>query len=142
MFDPLFDTSSIQHFHNKNADARREWPADLDAVINREIISEAVSEIKEWSTYSPTALHVFDSVAKQLGLGTVYYKDESARFGLGSFKALGGAYAVLCLLRKEVSRRMTRVVSFEEIHNGAFIELIRGITVATATDGNHGRSVA
>ena len=56
----------------------------------------------------------------------VYYKDESHRFGLKSFKALGGAYAVAQLVSKE--KKAGRDPS--------------KLTVTTATDGNHGRSVS
>jgi len=52
-------------------------------------------------------------------LNKIFYKDESKRFDLKSFKALGGAYAV------------------EKVSNGN-----KDIVVATATAGNHGRSVA
>ena len=51
-------------------------------------------------------------------------KDEGQRFGLGSFKALGGAYAVGKLMAAERAR------------GGG------DVTVTCATDGNHGRSVA
>ncbi len=53
----------------------------------------------------------------------IHYKDERPRFGLKSFKALGGAYAVA-----RVIARSGRPAS--------------EITVTCATDGNHGRSVA
>jgi len=66
----------------------------------------------------------------------VLYKDEGKRFGLGSFKALGGAYAV----RRLVSERLG--ASMADIRAGQCHEAASAITVTTATDGNHGRSVA
>jgi diaminopropionate ammonia-lyase len=66
----------------------------------------------------------------------VLYKDESNRFGLGSFKALGGAYAVIRLLSGKLG------LSMADIRAGKGRVAARGITVTTATDGNHGRSVA
>ncbi|MFQ5567303.1 MAG: diaminopropionate ammonia-lyase, partial [Paracoccaceae bacterium] len=71
-----------------------------------------------------------------LGLGAVLYKDESGRFGLGSFKALGGAYAVLRLMSDKLGLGMA------DIRAGHGRAAARAITVTTATDGNHGRSVA
>ncbi len=64
-------------------------------------------------------------------------KDESARLGLGSFKALGGGYAVARLAREAASHALQREVGYGERN-----EIISGLTFACATDGNHGRSVA
>jgi len=70
------------------------------------------------------------------------YKDEASRFGLGSFKALGGAYAVAKLLQGLLSQQLERPVSLGELVAGTHRNLTRSITVACASDGNHGRSVA
>ncbi|MCY4502953.1 MAG: diaminopropionate ammonia-lyase, partial [Alphaproteobacteria bacterium] len=55
----------------------------------------AAQEIGQWEGYAPTPLVELDALAGALGLAKVLYKDEGPRFGLGSFKALGGAYAAL-----------------------------------------------
>ena len=86
-------------------------------------LDAAKREILGWPGYRPTPLRGFNALARCSGLGMIFYKDEASRFGLGSFKALGGAYAVLRVLRK---------------HGGA----ASAVTVTCATDGNHGRSVA
>ena len=39
--------------------------------------------------YAPTPLHGAPTLAAELGLGAVLLKDESSRFGLPAFKALG-----------------------------------------------------
>ena len=49
---------------------------------------------------------------------------------------------MLCLLQKELSNTMKKEVTFDEIRSGSLKEFAEKITVATATDGNHGRSVA
>jgi diaminopropionate ammonia-lyase len=82
-------------------------------------IDEAYSSISNWKDYSPTPLIELNKLSKELNLNKIFYKDESKRFDLKSFKALGGAYAV------------------EKITKGN-----KDIVVATATAGNHGRSVA
>ena len=82
-------------------------------------IDEAYSSISSWKGYSPTPLIELNKLSKELNLNKIFYKDESKRFDLKSFKALGGAYAV------------------EKITKGN-----KDIVVATATAGNHGRSVA
>ena len=68
----------------------------LDAAVMR----EAADEITGWTGYTPTPLHDLPEIAARLGVARVVFKDESARFGLGSFKALGGAYAVARLARQ------------------------------------------
>jgi len=73
----------------------------------------------------------------------LWTKDGGSRFGLGSFKALGGAYAVANVLRRRVmdARALTQVSS-RDLLSGAFTDVIGAATVTCATDGNHGRSVA
>jgi diaminopropionate ammonia-lyase len=44
--------------------------------------------------YAPTPLVRLDALAGQLGVGAVWLKDESKRFGLNAFKALGGSWAI------------------------------------------------
>ena len=82
-------------------------------------IDDAYSNISKWESYTPTPLIELNKLSKELNLNKIFYKDESKRFDLKSFKALGGAYAV------------------EKITKGN-----KDIVVATATAGNHGRSVA
>jgi diaminopropionate ammonia-lyase len=82
-------------------------------------IDEAYSGISNWKGYSKTPLLELNKLTKELKLNKIFYKDESKRFDLKSFKALGGAYAV------------------EKVSRGN-----KDIVVATATAGNHGRSVA
>ena len=87
--------------------------------LSKEEIDNAYSSISKWEGYAPTPLISLNKLSKELNLNNIYYKDESKRFNLKSFKALGGAYAV------------------EKVTQGN-----KDIVVATATAGNHGRSVA
>ena len=57
-------------------------------------IDEAVKSITGWNGYRPTPLIKLNKLSKKLKLKEIYYKDESKRFHLKSFKALGGAFAV------------------------------------------------
>jgi diaminopropionate ammonia-lyase len=103
----------------------------------------ARAEIEAWPGYAPTPLVELPDVAKAARVAAVHYKDEGSRFGLGSFKALGGAYAVQKLLTTELARRdVAPNTSAAELESGAHKAATRGITVTCATDGNHGRSVA
>jgi diaminopropionate ammonia-lyase len=89
-----------------------------------------------------TPLHVLPALAGELGLGAIHIKDEGFRLGLGSFKALGGAYAVFRLVLEEASRPLGRPVDVADLNRPEVRAVAAGMTVACATDGNHGRSVA
>jgi diaminopropionate ammonia-lyase len=104
--------------------------------------NQALSEISSWPEYQPTPLISLQGLANFASVQKLWYKDEGARFGLGSFKALGGAYAVLRLLQRRLESLLGRKVSAGELRSGQLAPLVQGITVTTATDGNHGRSVA
>ncbi|SVC00739.1 uncharacterized protein METZ01_LOCUS253593, partial [marine metagenome] len=92
---------------------------DILSVLPKHDIDEAYKIISRWDNYSPTPLISLNKLSEKLKLNKIFYKDESKRFHLKSFKALGGAYAV------------------EKVTKGN-----KEITVSTATAGNHGRSVA
>jgi diaminopropionate ammonia-lyase len=103
----------------------------------------ARAEIESWPGHAPTPLVPLEDVAKAGRVAAVHYKDEGGRFGLGSFKSLGGAYAVAKLLITELSRRgVAAHATTKELEAGAHRDAARAITVTCATDGNHGRSVA
>jgi diaminopropionate ammonia-lyase len=82
------------------------------------------------------------ALAAELGVGALFVKDEGPRLGLGSFKALGGAYAVTRLVLEEASRRLGRDVGAAELQSADVRAVASRMTFACATDGNHGRSVA
>jgi diaminopropionate ammonia-lyase len=103
----------------------------------------AKAEIVTWPGYAPTPLRDLSELAHRAGIGTLRLKDEATRFGLGSFKALGGAYAVGTLLRNELARTgAAPSASMGELEAGSFRTATEQITVTCATDGNHGRAVA
>ncbi len=89
-----------------------------------------------------TPLHALPALADELGLGAIHIKDEGFRLGLGSFKALGGAYAVFRLVLEEASELLGRPVDVADLDRPDVRAVAAGMTVACATDGNHGRSVA
>jgi diaminopropionate ammonia-lyase len=103
----------------------------------------AKEEIASWPGYAPTPLLDLPDVAQAARVASVHYKDEAGRFGLGSFKALGGAYAVARLLIAELAKRgVANAATSAELAEGTHREATQRITVTCATDGNHGRSVA
>ena len=113
----LFDSWSHSKFiSNQKYNFSRE---EILKVLPKSFIDEAYTTISNWEGYKPTPLIDLNKLAKNYNLNNIFYKDESKRFKLKSFKALGGAYAV------------------EKISAGN-----KNIIVSTATAGNHGKSVA
>ena len=103
----------------------------------------ARAEITTWPGYAATPLHDLPAIAAAAGVASVQLKDEATRFGLGSFKALGGAYAVAQVLGAELARRgVADHAGSGDLVAGTWLDTTRDITVTCATDGNHGRSVA
>ena len=102
----------------------------------------AWNTITSWPDHQPTALRSLDAMAAELGIAALHYKDESTRFGLESFKALGGAYAVQLVLQSAISDVVGKAITLEDVAEVRYPEAARSVTVVTATDGNHGRSVA
>jgi len=99
--------------------------------------------ITAWPGHAPTPLLPLADAAAAARVAAVHWKDEGGRFGLGSFKALGGAYAVMKLLQAELARRgVAQAATAAGLEDGTWREATRAITVTCATDGNHGRSVA
>ena len=142
ILDRYFATPPAITAHAGLAAQAGPYPAELAAVLSPDMTARAHDAIRRWPGYAPTPLRRLDRLADALGLGAVLYKDESVRFGLGSFKALGGAYAVLHLLAGRLEAALGHPVGLDEIRDGRYAEAAAAITVATATDGNHGRSVA
>lgn len=89
-----------------------------------------------------TPLVSLQGLAREIGVGAIHIKDEGHRLGLGSFKALGGSYAVIRLVLEEASRQLGRTVDVAESQQPDVAAIARTMTFACATDGNHGRSVA
>ncbi len=83
------------------------------------LLVNSYRDISKWKGYAATPLLQLNKLNQKLRIKNIFYKDESKRFHLKSFKALGGAYAV-----EKISKRAKK------------------ITVSSATAGNHGKSVA
>jgi diaminopropionate ammonia-lyase len=122
------------------------YNAPLEAIDVETFGSAATDRVErvlaQREQHGPTPLHALPALARDLGIGAIDVKDESFRLGLGSFKALGGAYAVIVLALEEAARRLGRPVDVSELHAPEVRSVAAGLTFACATDGNHGRSVA
>ena len=131
-----------KHHVNLKAIPRQSRPEIVDSALDYETCSRARTAITSWTPYAPTPLHNLRGFADEIGIAQLFYKDEATRFGLGSFKALGGAYAVLHSVAQEISKQRGTETDIEALMAGHLNEVAGEITVVTATDGNHGRSVA
>ena len=74
-------------------------------------VTKARSFHGSFPQYSITPLAKLDGMAKYLGLGGVYVKDESYRFGLNAFKVLGGSFAMARYIAKEMGRDVSDMTS-------------------------------
>lgn len=93
-------------------------PASLTNAIFKN--SDPLDFHRSLESYSSTPLLELKNLAEETGVKNIFVKDESCRFGLKAFKALGASFAIHKILEKDPS-----------------IEIF-----CTATDGNHGRAVA
>lgn len=89
-------------------------PADA-AVFDPAATQAAAAFIAARPDYAPTPLVSLPGLAQRTGVASIQVKDESARFGLGSFKALGGAYAVIRLALEAAEERLGRPVTLANL---------------------------
>ncbi len=112
----------------------------------RDVMSIAkATESRRWLSYwpeltrEPTPLVSLPGLARELGVARIDLKDESKRASLGSFKALGAPIALIRLiLRKWPEKKFDA----KDLFLGKHADALRDFTVISATDGNHGRSLA
>jgi diaminopropionate ammonia-lyase len=118
----------------------------LDPVDLETLSIKAAAERERFLTVleenEATPLVSLARLAQRIGVGAIHIKDEGHRLGLGSFKALGGAYAVLCEVLRAASERLGAPQDITDLLAPRIQAVARTLTVACATDGNHGRSVA
>ena len=110
-------------------------------VMSTENVAKARAFHRSFPQYSITPLAKLDGMASELGLGGVYVKDESYRFGLNAFKVLGGSFAMGRYIAQQMGRDVGEM-TYEYLTSPAFREEFGQATFFTATDGNHGRGVA
>lgn len=127
---------------NPKADRARPFGPGERSVMDAEANASAFREISSWEDYEPTPLLPLPHLAKALGIGALWYKDEGNRLGLGSFKALGGAYGVFRVLKGEIEGGGAGPASSADIRAGRYDDTVRPVTVTCASLGNHGRSLA
>lgn len=128
--------------HNSAVFEAAPYPEKELEILSSSGLAQARGEITSWPGYRPTPLVALDGLAGQLNINALSYKDEGWRFGLKSFKPLGGAYAVLRVIQRTLEASAGKLVTSREILTGAHKAWVSEVTVCAGTDGNHGRSVA
>ena len=124
--------------------AENKMPKTADTslpVMSLENVAKARAFHESFPQYSKTPLAKLDHMAKHLGLGGIYVKDESYRFGLNAFKVLGGSFAMANYIAKQTHRDVSEL-PYAVLTSEKLRKEFGQATFFTATDGNHGRGVA
>ena len=93
-------------FNNPKANPSLSYTPTMKNIISVEHAKGAVDDFSYWPDYRATPLHDLSGLAETCGIDKLWYKDESKRFELKSFKALGGAYALAKQLQKYVESKI------------------------------------
>lgn len=110
-------------------------------LFSKDEISRVRSFHRSFPQYAVTPLADLRHMAEYLGVARVAVKDESWRFGLNSFKVLGGSYAIGRFLAREMGMDISDL-TYDTLVSDEFLEKLGSATFIAATDGNHGRGVA
>lgn len=104
-------------------------------------VAKARAFHQSFPQYKVTPLACLPHMAAHLGLGGLWVKDESYRFGLNAFKVLGGSFAMARYIAQQLGRDVSEM-TYDYLTSEKLREEFGQATFFTATDGNHGRGVA
>jgi diaminopropionate ammonia-lyase len=130
----------IRWVSNEGTEYFRKRSADVSA-FGADRVAVARKFHSTMPGYKPTPLRSLPRLASFLGLGGVYVKDESFRFGLNAFKVLGASYAIARYLADRLGMDLSEL-AYDKLTSDSVKERLGDVTFATTTDGNHGRAVA
>ena len=116
-----------------------------DAALPTFLTSQATECVRKFHAtvpgYGRTPLVRLKALAERLGVREIFLKDESHRFGLNSFKGLGGIYAITQVVCKELGLDIEKL-RFSDLMDPVNREKLDKMVFVTATDGNHGKGIA
>jgi len=124
-----------------NKDRKKAGSGADVSVLDSNVAKKVGNFHKSFKEYAETPLVELKNLAAELGLGRVWVKDESYRFGLNAFKVLGGTYAIGHYLADRLGCDISDLTR-EKLASKEVQDKIGQITFASTTDGNHGRGVA
>ncbi|TXD97842.1 diaminopropionate ammonia-lyase [Psychrobacter frigidicola] len=107
------------------------------SIFNVEFAKQVRKFHYQLEDYQPTPLISLPLLAEKLSVRSILVKDESKRFGLNAYKALGGSYALGRLLAQYLN------IDIAEIDlKTVATKLDKPLVFTTATAGNHGTGIA
>lgn len=109
--------------------------------LNEKEAKKSFQYHKSFPEYKETPLICLKKLSVELGVKKIYVKDESYRFGLNSFKVLGGSYCIANYIAKILKKNVSEL-TFKNLVSPEIKKKLGKIVFATATDGNHGRGIA
>lgn len=110
-------------------------------ILKREEVDKAKTFHESFDQYTKTPLVDLKELAEHIGVGGIYLKDESHRFGLNAFKVLGGSFAMAQYMAGKLGKDISEL-GYEKLISKETKEELGEMLFVTATDGNHGRGVA
>ena len=110
-------------------------------VMSLENVAKARAFHSSFPQYSITPLDNLKGMANYMGVGGVYVKNESYRFGLNAFKVLGGSFAMARYIAQKTGKDVSEM-TYDYLISDKLRQEFGQATFFTATDGNHGRGVA
>ena len=110
-------------------------------LMSKANVDQARAFFKPFPQFAVTPLARLDNRAGRLGLGGLFVKDESYRFGLNAFKVLGGAFAMARYIAEQTNQAI-EAMTYDYLTGDRLRRDFGQATFFTATDGNHGRGVA
>jgi diaminopropionate ammonia-lyase len=121
--------------------SRTSYPEALRSILNIKSADESGAWLSHWDLISRTATPLWDlpDAAARLGVARLSLKDESFRSPLGSFKALGAPVALMRLIMRKWH---AHGIDPTALITGQYAQMLSNLTVVSATDGNHGKSLA
>ncbi len=111
------------------------------SIMSEEETAKAFAFHQSFPQYTQAPLSNLKNLALELGVGGIYVKDESFRFGLNAFKVLGGSYAIARYIAQQTGRDIS-TLTYDVLLSKELKEEFGQAVFFTATDGNHGRGVA
>ncbi|QCP54347.1 diaminopropionate ammonia-lyase [Trinickia violacea] len=120
---------------------RASYPEELRGILNIKSAHESGAWLSSWDQISRSATPLWDlpDAAARLGVAQLSLKDESFRSPLGSFKALGAPIALMRLIMRQWH---AHGIDPKALVTGQYAQMLSNLTVISATDGNHGKSLA
>lgn len=139
MFYNRFGKMSCRYSFNPFFKTKPDWGAPFFSFLED---NDILDFHKALPNYKPTPLRKLIKLARILGIGELYIKDEGHRFDVKAFKPLGASYAIYRFLKKEWVKRFTSEFNFNSFKDKKKIEKLGRFTFCAASDGNHGKAVA